>query len=127
MTPAVIASAVRLADVLARENAALGAMDLARAAAMLAEKTIAAAAFADAQQANTAANALPSPLAREVAARLLGLAQENRRLLEGGIFVQGRLIGSIAKAASRPTAPRYGATGAVAGERARPLTLSARA
>ena len=45
------------------------------------------------------------------------LAAENRRLLERGLAAQGRVIAVIARAArARPaTAPRYGASGALAG------------
>ena len=45
MTPALIEAAVRLADVLARENQALATLDLARAASMLEDKQRLAAAF----------------------------------------------------------------------------------
>ena len=129
MTPALIDSAVQLADVLARENAALAALDLAQAASMVPEKTRAAAAFtAEQARLNDAATpAAQSELARQVAARLKGLAEENRRLLERGIALQGRLIGCIARAVPRAAAPRYRANGALAGDRARPVALSARA
>jgi hypothetical protein len=119
-------AAERLADVLARENAALAALDLRGAAGMLAEKQQAAAAFAAAQP---GAGNPPAELAR----RLRDLAQENREKLEYAINVQRRVIGIIARAI-RSTTPttrqggtRYGATGAMMAGRSAPVTLSARA
>ncbi len=114
-------AAERLAAVLARENAALAALDLRRAAGMLAEKQQAAAAFVAAQPGG---GAPPAELAR----RLRDLAQENRLKLEHAMAVQRRIIGIIARAVrGSVAAPRYGATGAMAGGRPTPFTLSARA
>jgi len=128
MTPHMIDAAVRLADVLARENAALAAMDLAGAASMLPEKSRAAAAFDAAREGAQAAVAgAPTDLTRQVATRLVGLADENRRLLERGISVQGSVIGCILRAARSPGPPRYRANGAPAGGRADPVALSSRA
>jgi hypothetical protein len=127
MTPALIRSAVELADVLARENAALAALDLAGAAAMLPEKSRAASAFAEQAHADSGDDGPPALLARHVAERLCVLAEENRRLLERGIAVQGRVIACIARAVPRSGVPRYGANGGLTGERARPLALSSRA
>jgi hypothetical protein len=121
-------AAERLAAVLARENAALAALDLRRAAGMLAEKQQAAAAFVAAQafvvaQADT--GAAPSVA---LARRLGDLAQENRRRLERAITVQRRIIGIVARATRGASpAPRYGATGAMAASRPAPVTFSARA
>ncbi len=114
-------AAERLAGVLTLENAALGALDLRRAAGMLAEKQQAAAAFVAAQ---SGAGAPPTELAR----RLRDLVGENSRNLEHAIVVQRRVVGIIARAirAAAP-APRYGATGAMAPARPAAFTLSARA
>jgi hypothetical protein len=116
-------AAERLAAVLARENAALSASDLPRAAGMLAEKQAA----AEALLASLAGGAAPPVLH----ARLLhDLAGENRRRLEHAIAVQGRIIGLIARAlrSAAPPPPRYGATGVLANA-ARPtaFAVSARA
>jgi hypothetical protein len=103
----------RLADTLMLENAALVALDLPRAAGILADKQRALDAFVAAQ-----AEALPAasrvaiePLAR----RLQALVEENRLLLERSIAVQRRVIGIVARAASNTIAsPCYGACGAIA-------------
>ncbi|MBS0560731.1 MAG: hypothetical protein JSR21_11820 [Proteobacteria bacterium] len=129
MTPQMIDTAVRLADVLARENAALAAMDLAGAASMLDEKSRAAEAFAAARSGaeRAAGTGAPADLARQVAARLVSLAEENRRLLERGIAVQGGVLGCILRTAKPAGPQRYRASGAPAGDRANPVALSARA
>ena len=128
MTEDLAAAAVRLAEVLAAENAALAALDLPRAGAMLAAKTRAADAFVAAQQAFRG----PFPGAGAVApVRLRALAAENQRLLERAITVQGRVIGIIARALPRalrdPAATRYGAQGRVAPARLSAFAISARA
>jgi hypothetical protein len=121
MTHDLTMAAERLAGVLERENAALAALDLKRAAGMLAEKQDAAAAFVAAQPGG---GAPPHALAR----RLRDLAQENRTKLEHAIAVQRRVIGIIAGAVRvAAPVPRYGATGAMATGRQGPFTLSARA
>jgi hypothetical protein len=136
MTPELIAAAVRLADTITRENAALTALDLAGAAGMLAEKNEAADAF-------TAAQAIAARLgpvwlpgwqrgeAKQLAARLRALAQENKRLLEHAIAVQGRVIGMVARAAAEAdtaqTGPRYSARGGPPAARPAAMALSARA
>jgi hypothetical protein len=114
-------AAENLAAVLERENAALAALDLQRAAGMLAEKQHAAAAFA----APEAGAGAPSP---ELALRLRDLAQENQARLEHAIAVQRRIVGIFARAVrSGAASPRYGATGAITASRSTPFTLSARA
>ncbi len=114
-------AAERLATVLARENAALAALDLRGAAGMLAEKQQAAAAFVAAQP---GAGTPPAAMAQ----RLRDLAEENRARLEHAVAVQRRIIGIIARAVrSASAAPRYGATGVTAAGRPSPVTLSARA
>ncbi|MBV8612281.1 MAG: hypothetical protein JOY66_00730 [Acetobacteraceae bacterium] len=122
-------TALRLLGVLDRENAALAALDLARAASMLAEKEEAVAAFIQASRESRA-----SPDLARLAPRLGEAASRNRQLLERGIAVQGRVLAVIARAASRALAaqapercsPRYGATGGAAPARMA-LALSLRA
>ncbi len=120
-TVSLIAAAVRLADVLQTENAALTALNMAAAARLLPEKLAAADAFA-AAQAGASAGASGATGGRQagrsggeleaVARRLQTLAAENQRLLERAMLVQRRVIATVAKAA-RATAeravPNYGA------------------
>lgn len=109
-------AAQRLADALARENAALLARDVAGAEALFQEKQRAADGFAAAQSAVRA----PLPPAqraalRPVALRLGALGQQNRALLERAIVVQQRVLGIIARAArTPPVAAGYGARGQAA-------------
>jgi hypothetical protein len=134
---ALIAAAVALADTLSRENAALVALNLPAALVLLAEKQAATEAFTAAHARAAAALAktpgLPAAdqeLAETVGARLRELAAENKRLLERALRVQGRVMGSIARALPRAlaTAPRYDAVGGIAGaNRPPPVALSARA
>ncbi len=107
MTNEVVSAAARLADVLARENAALTAMDLSSAVAMLTEKQEAAALFARCAKELGAA---PPPDLAALVLRLSATATDNRRLLERAIAVQGRVNAAVARAISRAlasTAPRY--------------------
>lgn len=128
MSEDLVAVAVRLADVLQRENSALAALDLARAASLLAEKRIATDAFALAQAVTGSAVVDRPGAVIDVATRLRELSAENRRLLERAIAVQSRVIGVIARAMPASATPRYGATGAMArAGRAIAFTLSARA
>lgn len=110
MSPALITAAVRLADVLQTENAALAALNMTAAARLLPEKLAAADAFAMAQTAATAT--LPSgPELDAIARRLRELADENRLLLERAMLVQSRVIATVAKAArvtAERAAPGYG-------------------
>ncbi len=136
MTPTLIAAGETLAETLARENAALEAMDLAGAAALYPRKDAAATAFERAQRTDRnsmidALNEEQRRLARELAERLRRMIEENRRLLEGAIHVQGHVIGTVARAmaeAPRAQTPRYGATGLIAAARRQPaVVLSSRA
>lgn len=125
MTRELIDAAVDLVGLLARENEALGRMDLARAAAMVEAKHRAAEAFAAASGSEAEGENLAAPLQCQLAS----LAEENRRLLERAIRAQGRVIGTIAHAVARSAHEgRYDADGA---RRARgsaaALTLSTRA
>ncbi len=130
----ILETALRLADVLERENTALVALDLSRAASMLAEKQEAATVFTLAcQQGRLVAGADASELAK-LARRLDEAASRNRRLLERGIEVQGRVLAAVARAVPRALAaqapgrcpPRYGASGDAPPARM-PLALSMRA
>ena len=94
MTAASFLTAVeRLAGVLARENAALAALDMAEVALCLPEKTAALAALVDART----GDATPAA-ARAAVARARALMAENRTLLERAMMVQNRIIGLIAGA-----------------------------
>ena len=114
-TSLLIAAAVRLADVLQTENAALAALNMAAAARLLPEKLAAADAFAIAQAGAGAKErqaGRPGVELDAVAQRLQALAAENRRLLERAMLVQGRVIATVAKAAratAERAAPGYGA------------------
>jgi hypothetical protein len=110
-TNTLIDAAVRLADILAAENVALVAMDLAGAAKLLGEKQAATANLSAAQAATLFA---PAGM-KEVAGRLNDLADENRRLLERAIAVQKRVLGTVARAAQTANPqPQYGPGGVFA-------------
>lgn len=80
-----------------------------------------------AAQATPGTSPRPSGPGREVAERLGALADENRALLERAIAVQGRVLGTLARAA-QPVASRYGARGGPAyDDRRTAIALSARA
>ncbi len=115
-TASLIAAAVRLADVLQTENAALAALNMPAAVRLLPEKLAAADAFVAAQ---AGAGAKGRQAARHrieleaVARRLQDLAVENRRPLERAMLVQTRVIATVAKAAratAERAAPGYGAS-----------------
>lgn len=109
-----IASAMRLADVLQTENAALAMLNMTAAARLLPEKLAAADAFAAAR-----AGAQDRPAGADerefasLANRLQSLSVENRRLLERAMLVQSRVIATVARAAraaaERAAMPAYGA------------------
>jgi hypothetical protein len=120
MTKDLIFAGTHLAETLETENAALAALDLPRAAGMLADKRSAVADF-DAVRTGPA----PSEAAQRMARRLQGLAMENKRLLERAIAVQGRVIGVIARAATAATEPA--GYGPARGRRPAPMAFSARA
>jgi hypothetical protein len=127
MSKELIAAASLLADMLAEENAALAALDLPRAAAMLADKQRVVAGFLAARDAQSVA--MPDAVIEPLARRLQSLSQENRTLLERAIAVQGRVIGVIARAAVPATAPSGYCAHGTAGYTARPpaFALSSRA
>jgi hypothetical protein len=97
----------RLSILLIEENAALEAMDFARAGALLAPKHAAADALAAAWRAAEPGNGVSDKM------RELGLlAEENRQLLKRAMRVQRRVLDLVAKAARLPTpGTRYGAAG----------------
>ena len=111
MSTQLIDTVTDLADTLARENAALDALDLSGAVAMLPEKRRALTVLTDTKSIVLRPDLRP---AMEVALRRLrDLAAENRRLLSHALTVQSRVIEIVAGALPRPeTAGRYGAPGA---------------
>ena len=112
-----MAAGATLSATLEAENAALAALDLPRAAALVADKQRAIADLAAAEA--PAAN----PAAERMARRLRALALENKRLLERAIAAQGRVIGIVAQAAAA-TPDGYGGQRR---QRPPPVALSARA
>ncbi len=122
-----------LSEALARENAALAAVDFVAAGALLDAKREAAGHFAAAHARLAAAGRPAGPLPRDVAdiaRRLRNLAAEYKTLLERAIAAQRRVIGSIARAVPRAMAraPRYDFRGALSdGRNPLPVALSARA
>lgn len=132
MNHALSAAAADLAEILGHENAALAALDLARAGAMVDAKRRAAAAFAAAHARLVAAGATPDGVWREqlhrVGEHLRALSLDNKRLLERALLVQGQVVGVLAQAARSvgAQAPRYGAAGTlVDAGRAVPMAVSA--
>jgi hypothetical protein len=132
MTDDLLAAAARLTDIIAAENAALMAFDLAAAATSVAVKERAAEAFTAALRAHIAPiDANHRWQAESVGRRLAALVKENRRLLERAIAAQARVIEIIARASRRELASRstrYGAFGApIAATRPRAIAISSRA
>jgi hypothetical protein len=104
---AMAAAIRRLSDLLTDENAALEAMDLARAGALLASKHAAADALAAAWRA-----AEPGAIAADKMYDLGRLAEKNRQLLKRAMRVQSRVLELVGKAArGAPGTARYGAAG----------------
>jgi hypothetical protein len=113
----------RLSALLMEENAALDAMDFARAGSLLAAKHAAADALAAAWRA-----ADPGAVVSEKMHELGLLADSNRQLLKRAMRVQHRVLDLVAKAARQPTpTARYGAEGRPAANRAAAQTLKTRA
>ncbi len=111
MTQELVQAAITLADILQAENAALTALDLPRAASLFAAKTAAVAGF-EAARARAANHPITGSAARDTANRLRDAVEQNRRLLERAITVQGRVLATIARAArNQATPPQYGARG----------------
>jgi hypothetical protein len=128
MTTELLDAAAAMAEALAAENAALAALDIGAAVRMYARKRDAAAALA-AARATANPTAGQRQRAQTLARALLDLTSENKRLLERALYVQGRIMRTLARAAPRAFAPipRYRADGRIA-EANRPLAfaLSAR-
>lgn len=111
MSAQLLTAAIRLADVLTAENAALASMDMAAAARMLPEKIAATDGFAAAQKPGAAGVAATAGL-RTVATRLQALGLANRTLLERAMAVQNRVLGTLAQATrGSGMATGYGRTG----------------
>ncbi|WP_424139340.1 hypothetical protein [Roseomonas chloroacetimidivorans] len=137
MIQALLNAGQRLAEALREENEALARLDLSRATTLATTKLQASDAFAAAYGAatrtgSTAQSTMHGELrdaAEKLACRLRDLSDENRRLLERAIFLQSRVIETIAGAAipaSRPTT--YGGMGQRTMPRQAPsLALAARA
>lgn len=110
-----------LAKLLAEENAALEAMDFARAGALLAPKHAAADALAAAWRASNGGEVPDADLQQ-----LGELAEENRRLLNRAMRVQRRVLELVARAArNQLPVTRYSADGRAAGT-TKPRTLATR-
>lgn len=118
MSDDLIAAGSLMADTLEAENAALAALDLPRAAGMLADKQRAVANLSAVQTAPASREA-----AERMARRLQALAIENKRLLERAIAAQGRVIGAIARSAAAAPA----GYGLARGHRPGAFALSAKA
>jgi hypothetical protein len=113
----------RMIALLVEENAALAAMDFARAGALLAPKHAAADALAAAWRA-----ADPGMEVTDKMRELGELAEENRQLLKRAMRVQRRVLDLVAKAARAPLPTgRYGAAGRPAEERVNGKSLKTRA
>ncbi len=109
----------RLSSLLRDENAALSAMDFARAGSLLAPKHAAADALAAAWRA-----AEPDHVAPDAMHALGVLAEENRQLLKRAMRVQRRVLDMVARAAKGAEASsHYGAGGKPAAARVRPQNL----
>jgi hypothetical protein len=113
------AAVERLSGLLREENAALSAMDFARAGGLLAPKHAAADALAAAWRA-----AEPDHVAPEAMQALGVLAEENRQLLKRAMRVQRRVLDMVARAAkSGHRTPGYGSAGKPATGSVRPHNL----
>ncbi len=123
LDPRMEAAVQRLSSLLTEENAALAAMDFARAGGLLAAKHAAADALAAAWRA-----ADPGTVIGDAMRDLGLLAEENRQLLKRAMRVQQRVLDLVAKAArgSQQTS-RYAASGRPASRAQGPQTFKARA
>jgi hypothetical protein len=119
---AFIAAAGVLAGTMIEENTALAALDLPRAAAMLADKQRAVAGFLAARAAQR--TDVPRAVLEPLAQRLMSLSEANRALLERAIAVQRQVIGIVARAfAPGAAASGYSAQGTL-GHHARPAAFA---
>ena len=120
-----LAAASALADLLARENAALEALDVPAATALLPAKREATDAVLRTRPALAALPPDRWPAARETLARLDAEAARNRELLGRAIRVQGRVVELLARAVP-PRRATYGGVAARAAH-APPVAVSLRA
>ena len=127
MTQDLMTAAGTLADVLARENAALKRLDFSAAMALVPAKEAALLGVTNGRTPAPVSTRDPALLA--LGRRISGLVVENRLLLERAIAVQTRVVGIIVRAAKPPPAAgQYAATGfKSAPRRTSAMTLSARA
>ena len=125
MTAELVLAAAALAEMLEAENAALRDMDVRRAVARFPCKAECARRLGAALA--RVPDGAPEHLAaaRASVARLRTLVEDNRRLLERAMFVQGRLIATLARA--RPPALTGYGRAQNASRPVPPMTLSARA
>jgi hypothetical protein len=122
MSDRTAANAERLAAVLAEENAALAAFDLAKAASLVPAKREAT------ERLLHDTTASVGPQLRAALSRIRELAEENRRLLLRAMTAQRRVMELIAQTAARPQpASRYAADGMHETGPAAPLALLAQA
>jgi hypothetical protein len=122
MSRALKAAVQAMVDLLTEENAALLAMDFARAGALLAPKHDAADKLASAWR-----NATTDETPQDDLVRLGYLAEENRKLLNRAMRVQRRVLELVARAArGTQSTSRYGTGGRVAA-RDTPRSLVTRA
>jgi hypothetical protein len=123
LVPTMAEAVARMSALLVEENAALEAMDFARAGALLAAKHAAADALAAAWRAADPAADVTSAM------RELGrLAEENRQLLKRAMRVQRRVLDLVSKAARTPApGQRYGAQGKPSAERVPGRSLKTKA
>lgn len=122
MTAALAYAVQTMTTLLTEENAALNAMDFARAGALLAPKHAAADALA------AACRAAPDSVPPQDDLRQLGeLAEQNRALLNRAMRVQRRVLELVARAArGTQSGTRYGAGGRLAKARDAPRSLTTR-
>lgn len=92
MSQSVAHPAERLAEILAKENAALKRADYVAAVALLPDKEAALAALTKLG---------PKGVAPELGRRVRGLAAENQALLEQAARIQGRLVRLIVQASQK--------------------------
>ena len=132
MIDALIEAGHHLAEALRRENEALAALDLSRAAELAKPKVQATdaftAAFTAARHTGARVEGEARSAATAMAARLEALSVENRRLLERAVDIQSRVIETIAGAARPGRAMAYGPVGRMRNAAAvRPMAVATRA
>lgn len=127
MSTDLLDAAAAVVETLQAENAALAVLDIGAAVKLYPRKRDAVTALATAQ-ASTKPTAEQRQRAELLTRRLAELTGENKRLLERALYVQGRIMGALARAVPRALAATAGycADGRMAGpQRALALALSA--